>query len=139
MTATETATSMPSIGQEWPEQGGIFIGSRLIDGVAHHIIIPGGAEFDLVDVKFKDLASAMAGRGEVNGHGDWRAPDQEDMMLAYVNAPDLFDKSDYYWTNKPYGSFTAWAVSFEYGNVSRWRRTDEFRVRPFRSIIASTL
>ncbi len=45
-----TATSAPAIGQEWPEQGGVFIGTRLIDGVAHHIIIPGGAEFDLVDV-----------------------------------------------------------------------------------------
>jgi hypothetical protein len=133
---TATATSMPSIGQEWPEQGGVFIGSRLIDGVAHQIIIPGGAEFDLVDVEFKDLASAMAERGEINGHIDWRAPDQEDMMLAYINVPDLFDKSDYYWTNKPYGSSHAWAVRFEDGRVRFWDRYGEFRVRPVRSIIA---
>lgn len=136
---TATATSTPAIGQEWPEQGGVFIGTRLIDGVAHHIISPGGAEFDLVDVGFDDLASAVAGRGEVNGHGDWRAPDQEDMMLAYINVPDLFDKDDWYWTNKPYGSLNAWALSFEDGGVLRWRRGREFRVRPVRSIIASTL
>ncbi|MFY3577318.1 hypothetical protein ACOTI8_31975, partial [Achromobacter xylosoxidans] len=98
---TATATSTPAIGQEWPEQGGVFIGTRLIDGVAHHIIIPGGAEFDLVDVAFEGLASAVAERGNVNGHGDWRAPDQEDMMLAYINVPDLFEKDDWYWTNKP--------------------------------------
>ncbi len=133
---TATATSTPAIGQEWPEQGGVFIGSRLIDGVTHHIIIPGSSEFDLVDVEFKDLDSAVAGRGEVNGHGDWRAPDQEDMMLAYINVPDLFDKDDWYWTSKPYGSSCAWAVDFEYGFVGCWGRSNGFRVRPVRSIIA---
>ncbi len=136
---TATATNAPAIGQEWPEQGGVFIGTRLIDGVAHHIIIPGGKEFDLVDVEFKGLASAVAERGDVNGHGDWRAPDQEDMMLAYINVPGLFKKDDWYWTNKPYGSIIAWAVDFEHGDVSNWNRDSEFRVRPVRSIIASPL
>lgn len=136
---TATATTAPTIGKVWPEQGGVFIGSRLINGATHHIVIPGGKEFDLVDVEFKDLAPAIAERGEVNGHSDWRAPDQEDMMLAYINAPDLFDKSDYYWTNKPCGSSRAWAVGFEDGSVSHWYRGFEFRVRPVRSIIASTL
>ena len=136
---TATATSMPVVGQEWPEQGGVFIGTRLIDGVAHHIIIPGGAEFDLLDVEFKGVASAVAERGEVSGHADWRAPDQEDMMLAYINVPDLFDKDDWYWTNKPYGSGDAWAVHFEHGCVNYWHRSYEFRVRPVRSIIASSL
>lgn len=133
---TATATTVPAIGQEWPEQGGIYIGSRLIDGATHHVIIPGGKEFDLVDVEFKDLASAVAERGEVNGHDDWRAPDQEDMMLAYINAAGLFEKDDWYWTNTPYGSHYAWAVGFAYGNVLYWRRYYEFRVRPVRSIIA---
>lgn len=133
---TTTATTAPAIGQEWPEQGGVFIGSRLIDGVTHHIVIPGGMEFDLVDVEFDKQASAIADRGEVNGHSDWRAPDQEDMMLAYINVPDLFDKDDWYWTAKPYGSFYAWAVNFEPGSVRGWDRGDEFRVRPVRSIIA---
>lgn len=136
---TATATTTPAIGQEWPEQGGLFIGSRLIDGVVHHRIIPGGVEFDLVDVEFDDLADAIAERGEVNGHSDWQAPDQEDMMLAYINVPDLFEKDDWYWTNKPYGSSYAWAVDFEYGSVLNWSRLSEFRVRPVRSIIASPL
>lgn len=133
---TATATTAPAIGQEWPEQGGVFIGTRLIDGAAHHVIIPSGKEFDLVDVEFNQQASAISERGEVNGHADWRTPDQEDMMLAYINAPDLFEKDDWYWTNKPYGASTAWAVSFEIGVVLNWNRNDEFRVRPVRSIIA---
>lgn len=133
---TATAISTPAIGHEWPEQGGIYIGSRLIDGATHHVIIPGGKEFDLVDVEFKELASAVTERGEVNGHADWRAPDQEEMMLAYINVPDLFDKDDWYWTSKPYGSSRAWAVHFEFGDVDSWGRSFEFRVRPVRSIIA---
>ncbi|WP_419342755.1 DUF1566 domain-containing protein [Achromobacter sp. PD1] len=136
---TATATSTPAIGQEWPEQGGVFIGTRLVHGVAHHVIVPGGKEFDLADVAFNDLTTAVADRGEVNGHGDWRAPDQEDMMLAYINVPDLFEKDDWYWTNKPYGSDYAWAVNFEDGYVLNWNRGYEFRVRPVRSIIASPL
>ncbi len=133
---SEIATAVPRIGQEWPEQGGIFIGSRLIDGAVHHVIIPGGKEFDLDGVEFNDLASAVADRSEVNGHADWRAPDQEDMMLAYINTPHLFEKDDWYWTNKPYGSTNAWAVNFETGRVYYWYRYNEFRVRPVRSIIA---
>jgi hypothetical protein len=129
---TATATTAPAIGQEWPEQGGIYIGSRLIDGAVHHVIIPGGKEFDLDGVEFNDMVSAVTDRGEVNGHADWRAPDQEDMMLAYINAPDLFEKNDWYWTNKPYGSNYAWAVDFEGGSVDVWHRYGEFRVRPVR-------
>ncbi|HCW20298.1 MAG TPA: hypothetical protein DHL02_20610, partial [Achromobacter sp.] len=100
---------VPAIGQEWPEQGGTFIGSRLVDGAVHHVIIPGGKEFDLADVAFDELKSAVAERGEVNGHFDWRAPEQEEMMLAYINVPHLFDKEDWYWTSKPCGSYNAWA------------------------------
>ena len=133
---TATATTAPAIGQEWPEQGGVFIGSRLIDGIVHHRIIPGGTDFDLVGVEFDNQASAITERGEVNGHSDWQAPDQEDMMLAYINAPNLFDKDDWYWTAKPYGSYRAWAVYFEDGDVLSWARHVEFRVRPVRSIIA---
>jgi len=133
---TATATTAPAIGQEWPEQGGIYIGSRLIDGAVHHVIIPGGKEFDLDGVEFNDMVSAVTDRGEVNGHADWRAPDQEDMMLAYINAPDLFEKNDWYWTNKPYGSSSAWAVVFETGYILYWSCYFEFRVRPIRSIIA---
>lgn len=131
-----TQLTPPALGQEWPAHGGIFIGSRVINGVTHHRIIPGGTDFDLVGVGFDDQASAIADRGEVNGHSDWQAPDQEDMMLAYINAPHLFDKDDWYWTNKPYGSYCAWAVRFENGAVSYWYRYAEFRVRPVRSIIA---
>jgi hypothetical protein len=47
--------------------------------------------------------------------------------------------SGYYWSATPYGSSTAWAVDFENGTVYYWGRYGEFRVRPFRSIIASSI
>ncbi|MNY20520.1 hypothetical protein D3C86_1540020 [compost metagenome] len=101
--------------------------------------MPGGPEFDLVDVAFDDIANAIRERGEMNGHSDWRGPEKEDGMLGYINVPHLFDKDDWYWTTSPYGSLYAWAVFFESGGVDYWNRLNEFRGRPVRSIIASPL
>jgi hypothetical protein len=127
----KAASAVPKIGAAWPEQGGIYIGSRLIDSAVHHIIIPGGTEQDFENLEFNQAAEVITGK-EINGHSDWRMPDQRDLMLAYVNVPEHFNKSDWYWTGTPYGSFTAWAVGFECGPVFTCRRFSEFRVRPFR-------
>lgn len=133
------ASQVPSVGQPWPEQGGIYIGARLIDGQVHHVIIPGGVEHDATDVEFENIDAAIKRAGEINGFSDWRAPAQQDLMLAYINAREHFDRDDWYWSSTPYGSRNAWAVDFEYGNVYVHDRYDEFRVRPFRSIIHSAL
>ena len=136
--------TIPTIGQPWPAQGGIYIGSRLKGGEVHHIIIPGGVETDVLAVEFDDAAKAVSATGEINGHSDWRLPDQEDLMLTYVNARQHF-KTDgdwletAYWTSTPYGECLAWAVHFSRGDVDYWLRSHEFRVRPFRSIIDSAL
>ncbi len=79
----------PSIGQPWPEQGGIYIGSRLIDGQTHHVIIPGGTEYD-IRANYNNAAERIAAKGEINGFSDWHHGSQEDVMLAYINVPDLF-------------------------------------------------
>lgn len=136
---TTTATVIPTIGQPWPEQGGIYVGSLMKDGALHHLVIPGGIEHDLEDIRFTDAADAVQAKGKINGHTDWRVPDQRDLMLAYINTPEQFDKSDWYWTSAPYGSYRAWCVDFEHGHVLISNRNGEFRVRPFRSIIASSL
>ncbi|WP_341667388.1 hypothetical protein [Alcaligenes sp. SDU_A2] len=141
MTTTETISRVPVIGQHWPEQGGIYIGQRLIDGQPHHIIIAPGIESDIQDVKFADVDKAIAEVGEINGHADWRAPEQEDLMLAYVNAPDQFVRkglASIYWSRSEHHDWP-WAVGFEGGNVLSIARCSEFRVRPFRSIVASSI
>ena len=133
--------SIPAIGQAWPEQGGIYIGARLIDGAVHHIVIPGGVEFDLVDIPFNRVALVVAEGDELNGFSDWRAPDQEDLMLAWINAREHFEKkgiASVYWSRTERSDW-ALAVDFELGRPDYDDRSTEFRVRPFRSFPDSAL
>ncbi len=138
--STQTATRIPAINQPWPEQGGIFIGSRLIDGAVHHVVIPGGTEYDAEDVEFAGIEKAVAAAGEINGFSDWRAPDQEDLMLAYINAREHFVQKgmdSIYWSRTERS--WPWAVDFEDGSTPSTTRHYEFRVRPFRSFPDSSL
>ena len=132
--------TIPAINQPWPEQGGIYIGSRLIDGQVHHIVIPGGVEHDAKNVALKDVASSIP--AEINGHSDWRAPDQEDLMLAWINAREHFvqEGSDsIYWSRTVDSDNWPWAVGFETGFTLTSNRYNEFRVRPVRSFAGSSL
>jgi hypothetical protein len=136
-----TMILVPAIGQPWPEQGGVYIGPRLIDGQTHHVVIPGGTEFD-IKASHDNAAERITAKGEINGFSDWRHGSQEDAMLAYINVPNLFHREgveSIQITSTPFGQSTAWAVDFEGGDVGALYRSNEFRVRPFRSIIASSL
>lgn len=131
-------SKVPAINQPWPEQGGIYIGSRLIDGAVHHIVIPGGAEFDHIEIPFSRVQQVVAEGDELNGFSDWRAPDQEDLMLAYINAREHFDTSDWYWSRSEHHGWP-WAVDFEHGDTYGHTRSYEFRVRPVRSFPDSAI
>ena len=133
-------STTPAINQHWPEQGGIFIGSRLIDGQVHHVVIAGGIEHDIQNVKFAGVESCIP--AEINGHSDWRAPDQEDLMLAYINSREHFERegmASYYWSRTVDDDNWAWAVDFEDGDARYYSRDYEFRVRPVRSFPASAI
>ena len=132
-------STTPAINQHWPEQGGIYIGSRLIDGQVHHIIIPGGTEFDHADIPFSRVEQVVAEGDELNGFSDWRAPDKEDLMLAYINAREHFDTDSWYWSRTVESDNWAWAVDFEAGFTCNGNRGYEFRVRPVRSFPASAI
>ena len=137
---TESAIRIPAINQLWPEQGGIYIGSRLIDGEVHHVVIPGGIEHDANDIKFDDVPGSIL--KEINCHEDWRAPDQEDLMLAWINAREHFTQEgsgSIYWSRSERSKHWAWAVDFEDGYTISCDRRNEFRVRPFRSFPDSSL
>ena len=136
----QTQTTIPVINQPWPEQGGIYIGSRLIDGAVHHVVIPGGVEHDVKSVEFGNVEKVIP--AEINGHTDWRAPEQEDLMLAYINAREHFKQTggldSIYWSRSEHHDWPC-AVDFENGNVDFNDRDCEFRVRPFRSFPDSSL
>lgn len=128
--------NIPIIGQPWPEQGGIYIGTRLINGVVRHRIIPGGTEFD-IQVSYDNAATRIKkARGRINGFADWRHGDQRDLMLAYINVPHLFHQSgveSIQISSTPFGSNSALAVDFEDGFTYHYRRRSELPTRPFRS------
>lgn len=136
-----TKTTPPSVGQLWPEQGGVYIGSRLINGQARHTITPTGIEHDK-RATFDQIEAGEVVFGEINGFSDWQVGEQEDLMLAYINARERFVQTgglgSIYWTRSFHHGWP-WAVDFEYGSAISYTRSNEFRVRPFRSIIASTL
>lgn len=135
--AVETTT--PTIGQPWPAQGGIYIGVRLIDGTVHHVVIADGVKHDIQDVAFANVEKVIP--AEISGHADWRAPDQEDLMLAYINAREHFVQEgmgSIYWSRSEHHGWP-WAVDFEDGFTSLSNRTNEFRVRPFRSFPDSSI
>ncbi|MDX9742156.1 MAG: DUF1566 domain-containing protein, partial [Gammaproteobacteria bacterium] len=134
-------TRVPAINQPWPEQGGIYIGSRLVDGEVHHVVIPGGVEFDHEEVPFNRVEKVVNEGDELNGFSDWRAPDQEDLMLAYINAREHFMQKgvdSIYWSRSEHHDWP-WAVDFEDGRTSHDHRYNEFRVRPVRSFSDSSL
>lgn len=136
----QTQTTIPVINQPWPEQGGIYIGSRLIDGAVHHVVIPGGVEHDVESVEFGNVEKVIP--AEINGHTDWRAPEQEDLMLAWINGREHFKQTggldSTYWSRGEHHDWP-WAVDFEDGIVDSYDRSFEFRVRPFRSFPDSSL
>lgn len=135
--AVETTT--PTIGQPWPAQGGIYIGARLIDGTVHHIVIADSVQHNIQGVTFVSVEKVIP--AEISGHADWRAPDQEDLMLAYINAREHFVQEgmdSIYWSRSEHHGWP-WAVDFEHGSTNNRYRDYEFRVRPFRSFPDSSL
>lgn len=136
---TKTKTPIPAIGQPWPEQGGIYIGSRLIDGAVHHVVKPAGTEHDATGLDFAVAKNHQF--GEINGHNDWHTGDQEDYMLAFINARENFmqkGSDSIYWTRSEHNGW-AWAVDFEGGYTGNTNRDYEFRAAPFRSFADSSL
>ncbi len=124
---------IPKIGDLWPEQGGIFVGTILVDGKECHIITPEGTGHDLTKQTYDETEKAEF--GEINGHSDWHVGDQEEFMLGYINTRKQF-KCDggidsIYWTRSFHHGYP-WAVDFENGDVLNYIRSYQFRVRPFR-------
>jgi len=136
----EKKITIPAVGALWPEQGGIYLGIRLKDGVEHHIVTPASIGHDLTENNFAAAESAQF--GEINGHSDWLTGEQEDYMLAYINAREQFKcdggMDSVYWTRSFHHNWP-WAVDFEDGTVYYTHRITKFRVRPVRSFIASSI
>ncbi|HCW17346.1 MAG TPA: DUF1566 domain-containing protein, partial [Achromobacter sp.] len=80
-------------------------------------------------------AALAASEHSADGHKDFYLPSHRELMQV-VAAEGFNEDAGYVWTSTPCGSYSAWAVNFEGGDVHYWYRASEFRVRPVRSIIA---
>lgn len=133
------AAERPQVGEYWPEQGGLYVGSRIINGSVHHVVIADvGTLYDRVNQNHKEALHTRF--GEIDGHDDWHAGDKEDHMLAYVNAREHFGQEtrSIYWTRSVHDNCPwPWAFDFEDGCCfSIPPEANEYRVRPFRSFTA---
>ncbi|MFT0533982.1 hypothetical protein ACMHYJ_14310 [Castellaniella hirudinis] len=148
-----TTQPRPQIGEYLSGQGGIYVGDiRGNDGVTYGLITPkdedigrakwgAEGELDLSDwdglsntniLRADCPAAKLASDYEADGHVDFYLPAHREMLIAMANVPHLFGKDSWYWSSTPYGSYNAWAVDFEIGDVLTDGRYNEFRVLPFR-------
>lgn len=154
--AAAVAPLIPAVGEYWPGQGGKLIGLHPKGGyLVAAEPLEGNFQFgrynqDLTGfsptdgetntralVNLGDTPAALAAsKYTADGHHDFYLPSQTEgaMILGALGLSD-----DAFWTSTPYGAYGAWAVVFEDVNVSLWRRNDEFRVRPVRRVIPSSI
>lgn len=144
------------VGQYAEGQGGIYIGqtaqgrhlfaaASLLDGefefggygddLEGYSDIDGAENTRKLLERGKHRAALAASEYSADGHKDFYLPSHRE-LLQIVAVEGFNAHAGYVWTSTPYGSYCAWAVHFERGRVDYWVRTDEFRVRPVRSIIA---
>jgi hypothetical protein len=144
------------VGQYAEGQGGIYIGLTAQGRHLFAAVAPLDGEFEFGGYGdklegYSDLdgaentrkllergghpAALAASEYTADSHADFYLPAHRE-LLQVVASEGFNDDGEYTWTSTPYGSDSAWAVSFETGYVSLWGRNREFRVRPVRSIIA---
>ncbi len=157
---------LPAIGTHWPEQGGVFAG--ILRGAPGQpdaaLIIPTAPQFELQGQwgeYGKDVpgatsrtdsaanTSAMAAAGSTiaqqvlalrddAGRADYAIPSQAALQLAAANVPELFDKSDWYWSSTQGSRYNAFVQRFEYGLSDASRKDFSLRVRAVRTIPLTT-
>ncbi len=154
--AAAVAPLIPAVGEYWTGQGGRLVGMHPEGGyLVAGEPLEGNFQFGHYE---RDLDGFSATDGETNtrallnlggshaalaaseytadSHHDFYLPSQTEGALI-LGALGLSD--GIFWTSTPYGSNTAWAVDFERGTVNVWPRTNEFRVRPLRRVIPSSI
>jgi hypothetical protein len=154
----------PAIGQEWPEQGGVYAGvMRAPDGKPHyHMIVPTSPDTQTESIKWGtqnvEEADAKCDRdGLVNtlalvtsaneypaaqwAHGlqigafnDFYLPSRRELRLLWVNVPELF-ADGYYWSSTQYSRNDAWCQYFSGGSQGYDDKDDELRARAVRRLL----
>jgi hypothetical protein len=165
--ANDNPGQIPPIGEEWPEQGGVYAGMvRGSNGLQdYHLIAahpkeekklewgPTGNEVSGADHEWDGLANTIAliedghdhpaadwaHQLNLNGHNDWYLPARRELSLLYANVPDLFDKV-WHWSSTQCSAYHAWSQDFADGDQTTGHKGLAFRARAVRRFIShSTL
>jgi len=123
----------PKVGNAWPEEGGVFVGTRIVDGAERHVVVA-----DVADLyaSCDTVQAEITALGTINGKPGWKAPDLRDLMLAYVNASYLFDEAAWYLSETEASGGTVWGLRFEDGLTGGWDKSDVLKMRPIRLVAA---
>lgn len=150
--------AIPKLNDYWPGQGGIYRGTHLLGGylIESSDLLPKRYPFGIYGMELKDYsdldgaentrklieigspAARAAAEYTADGHSDFYLPSQRELMQAFL-ASGPRRAGSWAVSSTPCGSDFAWVVHFEDGRVPTGRRSYEFRVRPFRRFIASSL
>lgn len=79
-------------------------------------------------------AAEWAAQHSADGHTDFHLPSQAELFMALLYAPQVFDKSPWYWSSTQYSPLSAFAQDFEYGRSSWVSKDYDWRVRAVRWI-----
>lgn len=125
----------PLVGEQWPEQGGIYTGEvRGEDGAPnYHLILLDQPEHAAMPwLKATDWAAGL----KVHGFDDWSLPTRREQRLLFVNAKTHF-KDERYWSSEQHAgtSSHAWVQFFSDGfQLLNWK-ADEYRVLAVRRVV----
>jgi hypothetical protein len=124
--AQADATKPPSIGEYWPEQGGIYAGVARGGERDYHLILSTEApKEDLTWQAALDRAKSIS----ADGHSDFTVPTRFESALLYANLQDQFDTDYWYWTSTQYSEGYAWRQLFSSGSQSNYYKVYERRCR----------
>jgi hypothetical protein len=157
---SRTTGTPPTPGELWPGQGGRYICTLpALFGLPERHLIVSEDEADKLtfgpNVEVPGATSHVDGRTNTaallahekshpaaqwaaaytkDGHTDFHLPSRLDLLMAWLCAPQLFNKDGYYWSSTQTSRFRAFVQDFEDGYSYWYSKDDERRVRAFRAI-----
>jgi hypothetical protein len=125
--------SLPKIGEQWPQQGGIFAGARVgARGEADYLLVVGPEHDGFLNWNDAVAWAAQLVAGE---HRDFALPTRSEGVALFSRAKSLFEPA-WYWLSEQHAefSFGAWFQGFGDGNQLSWHKGDSYRARAVRRV-----